>query len=35
MDNNVLVSKAFDKIIEEIIACGFQAGATYTEPDLQ
>ena len=34
MDNNVLASKAFDKIIEEIIACGFQAGATYTEPDL-
>lgn len=33
MDNNVMASKSFDKIIDEIIECGFGAGATYVEPD--
>lgn len=33
MDNNVMASKSFDKIIDEIIECGFGAGATYIEPD--
>ena len=33
MDNNVMASKCFDKIIEEIIDCGFGAGATLVEPD--
>lgn len=30
MDNNVLASKDYNKIIDEIIECGFGAGATYT-----
>jgi hypothetical protein len=30
MDNNVFASKCFDRIIDEIIDCGFQKGATYT-----
>lgn len=30
MDNNVLASNCYDKIINEIKACGFEAGATYT-----
>lgn len=34
MDNNVMASKSFDKIIEEIIRCGFGAGATFVEPDI-
>ena len=33
MDNNVLVSKKFDEIIDEIKACGFGKGATYLPPD--
>lgn len=33
MDNNVLASCQFDTIIEEIISCGFERGATYEEPD--
>lgn len=34
MDNNVMASKSFDKIIDEIVECGFGKGATYTEPDM-
>lgn len=30
LDNNVLASKQYDKIIEEIKECGFSVGATYT-----
>lgn len=30
MDNNVLASQDYNKIIDEIIECGFGAGATYT-----
>ena len=33
MDNNVMASKSFDSIIDEIVECGFGAGATFTEPD--
>ncbi len=33
MDNNVMASKSFDKIIDEIVECGFGAGATFIEPD--
>ena len=33
MDNNVLASKKFDEIIDEIKACGFAKGATYLPPD--
>lgn len=33
MDNNVLASHSFDQIIEEIIDCGFGAGATYMPAD--
>ncbi len=33
MDNNVMASKSFDKIIDEIVECGFGAGSTYVEPD--
>ncbi len=29
MDNNVLASRCFDQIIDEIIACGYGKGATY------
>lgn len=33
MDNNVLASHSFDKIIDEIVECGFYAGAMWEEPD--
>ena len=33
MDNNVLASKKFDEVIDEIKACGFGKGATYRPPD--
>lgn len=33
MDNNVLASQSFDKIIEDIILCGFASGATFTPND--
>ena len=33
LDNNVLLSKCFDKIIEEIIALGFGRGATFISPE--
>ena len=34
MDNNVLASANFPNIIEDIIACGFQRGAKFTQPNL-
>ena len=34
MDNNVLASKCFDKIIDEIIGMGFQKGAKFVSPNL-
>ena len=34
MDNNVMASQSFDRIIQEIIDCGFGKGATYVAPDL-
>lgn len=33
LDNNVLASKYFDRIIDEIVACGFSKGATYIPPN--
>ncbi len=33
LDNNVLASKCYNKIIDEIRDCGFQAGATYIPPN--
>lgn len=33
LDNNVLASKSYDHIIDEIKECGFQKGATYTAPN--
>ena len=33
MDNNVLASPNFDRIIDDIKVCGFAKGATYTPPD--
>lgn len=33
MDNNVMASKSFDKIIQEIVDCGFEKGAIYTPVD--
>ena len=32
MDNNILKSKDFNKIIDEIIELGFGRGATYINP---
>lgn len=34
MDNNVMASKSFDRIIQEIVDCGFGKGATYVTPDM-
>lgn len=34
MDNNVLASHSFNQIIDEIVDCGFAAGATYLPADL-
>lgn len=34
MDNNVMASQSFDRIIQEIVDCGFGKGATYIAPDL-
>ncbi len=34
LDNNVLASKRFNDIIDEIRDCGFQRGATYIPPNL-
>ncbi len=34
MDNNVLASKHYPKIIQEIIDCGFQKGAKFIQPNL-
>lgn len=33
LDNNVLASNCYDKIIEEIKKCGFGQGATYSAPN--
>ena len=33
LDNNVLASKCYDQIIDEIRDCGFGVGATYTLPN--
>ena len=33
MDNNVLASNQFDRIIDEIIELGFKKGSTYIEPN--
>ncbi len=33
MDNNIMASKKFDEVIEEIITCGFGRGATLAPPD--
>lgn len=33
LDNNVLASKCYDQIIDEIKSCGFEAGATYEVPN--
>jgi len=33
LDNNVLASKCYDQIIDEIKECGFAKGATYTVPN--
>ena len=33
LDNNVLASNCFDRIIDEIKVCGFYAGATYAAPN--
>lgn len=34
MDNNVLASKYFPKIIDDIVNSGFGKGATYTQPNM-
>lgn len=33
LDNNVLVSESYNKIIDEIKECGFEKGATYISPN--
>jgi hypothetical protein len=33
LDNNVLASKCYEQIIDEIKECGFEKGATYTAPN--
>lgn len=33
LDNNVLASNCYEKIIDEIKSCGFGVGATYNPPD--
>lgn len=33
LDNNVLASPEFERIIDEIKSCGFERGASYTPPD--
>lgn len=33
LDNNVLASKCYEEIIDEIKECGFEQGATYTAPN--
>lgn len=33
LDNNVLASKCYDKIIDEIVECDFGVGATYCTPN--
>lgn len=33
LDNNVLASKCYDKIIDEIVECNFGVGATYSTPN--
>lgn len=33
LDNNVLASRSYNRIIDEIKECGFGAGATYTPPN--
>ena len=32
MDNNVLISRSFNQIIDDILELGFERGATYTNP---
>ena len=34
MDNNVMASKKFDEIIDDIVESGFGAGSTYIEPNM-
>ena len=34
MDNNVLASERFEDIINEIIACGFERGAKFAQPNM-
>ncbi len=34
MDNNVLASKHFSKIIDDIVCSGFGKGSTYTQPNM-
>lgn len=34
MDNNILASADFDRIIQEIKECGFERNAKYTQPDM-
>lgn len=33
LDNNVLASKCYDRIIDEIVECGFEKGAKYITPN--
>lgn len=34
MDNNILASNDFNKIIDEIVECGFEKGAKFIQPNL-